>query len=133
MAAWAQAGLAADHVGLVSAEELFNRISGDQQIALVDVRAAGEYSKYHIKGSVHIPAPDLRSRYRELRPDLPVYLLCSTGNRSSIGASVLKQKGFTKVHNVAGGMTGYSAAGYAPECPVCFTPHGPRFSGADNA
>ena len=65
-------------------------------------------------------------------PNLPTYLLCSTGNRSSLGASILKQKGFQNVNNVAGGITGYSAAGHAPECPVCFVPHGPRFSGSKN-
>jgi len=31
------------------------------------------------------------------------------------------------VHNVAGGMTGYSAAGYARQCAVCENPHGSRF------
>jgi len=129
MVDWAKAGLTTDHIGLVSAEELYNRISGDEQIALVDVRAATEYNAYHIKGSVNIPAPDLRSRYRELRPDLTTYVVCSTGNRSSLGASILKQKGFLEVHNLAGGMTGYSAAGHAPECPLCFVSHGPRFSG----
>jgi len=36
------------------------------------------------------------------------------------------QNGFGDVTNVAGGMTGYSTAGHAPECSVCFIPHGPR-------
>ena len=129
MVDWAKAGLTTDHIGLVSAEELYDRISGDEQIALVDVRAATEYNAYHIKGSVNIPAPDLRSRYRELKPELTTYVVCSTGNRSSLGASILKQKGFLEVHNLAGGMTGYSAAGHAPECPLCFVSHGLRFSG----
>ena len=42
-------------------------------------------------------------------------------------ASILKQHGFREVHNVAGGMTGYSAAGYARQCDVCENPHGSRF------
>jgi len=33
------------------------------------------------------------------------------------------------VINVAGGMSGYSAAGYAAECPVCVAPHVPAFLG----
>jgi hydroxyacylglutathione hydrolase len=33
------------------------------------------------------------------------------------------------VLNTAGGMTGYAAAGYGPECPVCVVPHGPHFLG----
>lgn len=56
-------------------------------------------------------------------------MICSTGHRSSLAASILKRKGFTRVWNVAGGMTGFNAAGFAPECPLCFVPHGPRFQG----
>ena len=98
------------------------------EIVLVDVRSANEFQNYNIRGSVHIQAPDLRTRQNELDADIPTILLCSTGNRSSLGASILKRAGFKDVYNVAGGMTGYSAAGYAPECMMCFIPHGPRFS-----
>ncbi len=130
MMAWVKAGRTTDHIGLLSAEELYARISGNEKLALVDVRAASEYQNFHIKGSIHIPAPELRSRHCELNSSLTTVLLCSTGNRSSLGAGILKQKGFKQVFNVAGGMTGYSAAGHAPECLVCFVPHGPRFSGS---
>jgi hypothetical protein len=47
--------------------------------------------------------------------------------RSGLAASILKQHGFREVYNVAGGMSGYSAAGYTPECEVCVNPHGSRF------
>jgi rhodanese-related sulfurtransferase len=93
---------------------------------LVDVRAAGEYESNHIKGAVNIPAPELRQRYKELNKNKPVILVCSTGHRSSLGASLLKQQGFNEVYNVAGGMTGYGAAGFAPECPMCMAPHVPQ-------
>ncbi|MBN1479764.1 MBL fold metallo-hydrolase [candidate division KSB1 bacterium] len=129
---WVKAGFTTKHIGLLSAEELHDTISGGDKIALVDVRAISEYENYHITGSINIPAPDLRVRYRELAPNMPIHLLCSTGNRSSLGASILEQKGFTSISNLAGGMTGYSAAGHAPVCRVCYMPHGPRFSGSTN-
>jgi hydroxyacylglutathione hydrolase len=34
-----------------------------------------------------------------------------------------------EVFNVAGGMTGYAAAGLGQACPMCVAPHGPRFIG----
>jgi glyoxylase-like metal-dependent hydrolase (beta-lactamase superfamily II)/rhodanese-related sulfurtransferase len=129
MTDWVKEGLPASHIALLSANELYDAVSGKDQIVLVDVRAESEYSNYHIKGSIHIPVHDLRTRYTELDPSAPTILICGSGNRSSMGASLLKQKGFKNVSHVAGGMTGYSAAGYAPECPVCFIPHGPRFLG----
>jgi rhodanese-related sulfurtransferase len=96
-------------------------------MVLVDVRAPLEFADSHIDGAINIPAPELRTRHKELDPDKPTFLVCSSGNRSSLGASILKQHGFKQVHNVAGGMTGYNEAGYAKECVVCENPHGSRF------
>ena len=128
--AWARAGLPTDHGRLLSLEEIYRTMSGgDQEMVLVDVRAPTEYEMLHIEGALNIPAPDLRTRYEELDPSAPTVLICSTGHRSSLSASILKQHGFKDVFNAAGGMTGYGAAGYAPECPVCVIPHGPRFLG----
>jgi len=129
MFAWATAGLPTGHVGQVSVEELRQMSTGDRTMTIVDVRAPSEYKGFHIEGAVNIPAPDLRNRYRELDPGIAAVLVCSTGIRSSLGASILKQHGFRDVLNGAGGMTAYAEAGYGPECPVCVIPHGPHFTG----
>ena len=34
-----------------------------------------------------------------------------------------------RVYNLSGGMMGFAAAGLAPACPLCVSPHGPRFMG----
>ena len=126
---WSKSGLPSGHIGQLSAKELHQMSTGASPFAIVDVRAPSEYQSFHIQGAVNIPVADLRTRYRELDPQIPTAVVCSTGHRSSLGASILKQHAFKEVHNVAGGMTGYSAAGFAPECPVCFVPHGPHFLG----
>jgi hydroxyacylglutathione hydrolase len=127
MTTWATAGLRTADIHLVSAKELHDRLTGTSNLVLVDVRAPLEFEDSHISGAVNIPAPDLRTRHVELDPAKPTFVLCSSGNRSSLAASILKQHGFQEVHNVAGGLTGYSAAGYARECVVCENPHGSRF------
>lgn len=126
---WAKAGFACGHVGQLSAPELHQRITSGDGLVLVDVRAQREFQAAHVDGALHIPSPDLRTRFAELDPERDIALVCSTGHRSSLGASLLKQRGFSRVWNVAGGMTGFNAAGYAPECPLCVVPHGPRFIG----
>ncbi len=129
MTTWATDGYQIDHIHLISTENLYRRITdGSQPLTLVDVRSPLEFADTHIKGAVNIPAPELRTRYKELHPESPTYLICSTGNRSSLAASILKQHGFKEVHNVAGGMTGYSAAGHIKQCNVCNNPHGPRLA-----
>lgn len=126
---WAKAGLPTSHVRQLSAEELHEISRGKDEMIIVDVRAPAEFEGFHIEGAVNIPAPDLRTRYKELDPKVLVATICSTGHRSSLAASILKKNGFADVANIAGGMTGYTAAGYAPQCPVCIAPHGPRFLG----
>ena len=129
MFAWAVEGLSTAHVRQLSAEELYMMATEGEGMILVDVRAPREYESVHIKGAVNIPVADLRTRYKELDKNEPVVLICSTGHRSSLGASILKQQRFRNVYNVAGGMTGYSAAGYSKECPICVAPHLPAFTG----
>jgi glyoxylase-like metal-dependent hydrolase (beta-lactamase superfamily II)/rhodanese-related sulfurtransferase len=123
---WAKAGLPAEHVPQFSAEELSKRIIAGSKIGVVDVRAKREYMTGHIEGSINIPAPDLRKRHQGLDTKAPIVVICNTGHRSSLGASILKQKGFKEVYNLAGGMTGYNAAGYGAECPMCVAPHVPE-------
>jgi len=127
MAAWAVAGYETRSIQLLSAEDLHEMITGDVDFVLVDVRAPQEYEDNHIKGAINIPVADLRTRYIELNRDKTTVLICSSGNRSSLGVSILEQHGFQEVYNVAGGMTGYNAAGYTRECRVCVNPHGSRF------
>ena len=123
---WAKAALPLAHVPLLSAAELYKKIQKGAALTLVDVRAQREFESSHIRGALNIPVPELRTRYRELNPRAPVAVICNTGQRSSLGASILKQHGFQEVYNAAGGMTAFSAAGYAGECPVCIGPHGPQ-------
>jgi len=127
MVAWSITGLPTGHIGLISAQELHDQLQKGDKIVLLDVRAPLEFEESHIEGAVNIPVADLRTRYNELDPDKTTVLICSSGNRSSLGASILKQQGFKDVTNVAGGMTGYSAAGYTRACHACLNPHGSRF------
>jgi hydroxyacylglutathione hydrolase len=127
MVAWAVAGLETRSIRLVSAKDLHDMITGDIDFVLLDVRAPQEYEDNHIAGAINIPVADLRTRHTELNKDETTILICSSGNRSSLGASILNQQGLKDVYNVAGGMTGYSTAGYTRECRACVNPHGSRF------
>lgn len=122
---WGKAGLPAEQVGQISVGELDQRVKGGPSVTLLDVRAKREFMTGYIDGALNIPFPDLRKRYGELDVTAPVLVICNTGHRSSIATSILKRRGFKDVSNVAGGMTGYNAAGLGPECPACIAPHLP--------
>ncbi len=129
MFAWARAGLPTAHISQLSADEFDELTRSGSGMTLVDVRAPSEYDSFHIEGAMNIPAPDLRSRHAEVPKDRPVVVMCSTGHRSSLAASILQRNGHAQVRNLAGGMTGYSAAGFGAECPMCVAPHVPRLAG----
>ena len=110
--AWAAAGLPTNHLRQLSSTELNERLSSRADATLVDVRAPGEYEMEHINRAINIPVAELRTRHVELDRAKPVMLMCSTGHRSSMGASILLHNGFEKVYNVAGGIEGYLTAGF---------------------
>lgn len=109
--AWVMAGCATDYVPLISPVQTRAMIEGGA-VQVIDVRSPAEYLEGHVKGAINIPAPDLRTRFTDLNPDQPIIVMCRTGHRSSLACSLLKQKGFTRVYNAAGGITGHRAAGY---------------------
>jgi rhodanese-related sulfurtransferase len=129
MFAWSKAGFPTAHVGQLSPQEVQDMAAGKEKLHLVDVRTPREFEQFHVDGAINIPAPDVRTRHNELDPSLPVVVVCGTGHRSSMAASILKQHGFERVMNAAGGMAGYAAAGLGPDCPMCVGSHGPRFLG----
>jgi hydroxyacylglutathione hydrolase len=71
---------------------------------IVDVRSAQEWSQDHLEGAIHIPLPQLLGRMGALSRKVPLTLLCGSGYRSSIAASLLESKGFERLTNVMGGM-----------------------------
>jgi hydroxyacylglutathione hydrolase len=78
---------------------------------VIDVRQAGEYATGHIPGSVHITAGSLQDRLAELPLDRPIAVVCASGFRSSIGASILRSGGFRDVSWVASGVPAWRASG----------------------
>ncbi|MDD3642391.1 MAG: MBL fold metallo-hydrolase [Candidatus Krumholzibacteria bacterium] len=133
MFAWAVHGMPTAHLAHISARELHDMMGGAEGFTLIDVRSRVEFDDHHIEGAINVPAPDLRHRHEEFDRRRTTVLICSTGHRSSLGASILQRHYFERVINAAGGMKGYSAAGFARECLVCDNPHGSRFSGATDS
>jgi rhodanese-related sulfurtransferase/glyoxylase-like metal-dependent hydrolase (beta-lactamase superfamily II) len=86
------------------------RLMSAEPPQVVDVRNPREYAAKHIDGSVNIPLNHLAERARELPRDRPLLVHCAGGYRSSIGASLLRQRGFSAVSELAGGLAAWEAA-----------------------
>ena len=79
---------------------------GLQRPIILDVRSAQEYCQDRLEGTVNIPLPSLLRRIGEFSRNTPLTVVCASGYRSSIAASLLKSEGFTRVSNVKGGIQG---------------------------
>jgi rhodanese-related sulfurtransferase len=96
----------------VDAFELYEQISEDKNLLLVDVRSPQEYQyDGHIEGSRLLPLQVLMQRVEELPRDQPIIFVCRSGNRSLVACEQLSQLGFTNVKNFRGGMISWKRAG----------------------
>ena len=88
------------------------RLMNDDKTVVVDTREVSEFAAGHIKNAVHIPMSALKKRINELEKykDQEVLLYCRSGSRSNSGCKLLRKDGFEKVHNLAGGIMGWSNA-----------------------
>ncbi|KYG92179.1 rhodanese-like domain-containing protein [Metasolibacillus sp. FSL H7-0170] len=79
-------------------------IQGYRKAQLIDLREAKEFDAGHILGARNIPSTQLNTRYKEIRPDLPVYLYCQNTGRSARAALMLKKRGFNQIYQLQGGF-----------------------------
>lgn len=94
----------------MTAEELFEQISNDSTLVILDVRTPGELvgNLGHIDGVINIPIEELNDRIYELSEfKLSQFaVICRSGNRSKTGTRILLANGY-KAKNVLGGMRAY--------------------------
>jgi hydroxyacylglutathione hydrolase len=72
-------------------------------IQIVDVRNPGEVAEGAIPDAIEIPVGQLPNRIDELDVTRPTVVYCAGGYRSSVAASLLRQKGFVDVSDILGG------------------------------
>ena len=80
-----------------------------QNVQVLDVRTATEFSRGHIKNALQANWNDLKefeSRTQDLDKKTTVYVYCQVGGRSAAAQSYLIEKGF-KVVNLEGGLSNW--------------------------
>lgn len=85
----------------ISPEEADNR--GLSSFNIIDVRNQAEWNEGYIPKSKHIMLGKLNDEIDSIPVDEPVLVVCQSGGRSAIGASLLKAKGVKEVYNLDGG------------------------------
>ena len=91
----------------IQVEELKRRLDAGENIFVLDVREPHEYQICNIKGYL-IPLGDLPKRVSELDTSREIVAHCRSGVRSAKAVNFLRQAGFKKVTNLAGGILAWA-------------------------
>jgi adenylyltransferase/sulfurtransferase len=91
----------------IQPDELKRRLDRGDDIFVLDVREPHEYQICNIGGYL-LPLGDLPKRVDELDRNREIVVHCKMGGRSAKAVDFLRQAGFQKVVNLAGGITAWS-------------------------
>ncbi|WP_422744957.1 rhodanese-like domain-containing protein [Mycobacterium sp. WMMD1722] len=82
---------------------------------MLDVRTPGEFETTHIAGAYNVPLDLLREHRDEIVKHLEedVVLVCRSGQRAAQAEEALRDAGLSNVHILAGGITAWTAQGFA--------------------
>ncbi|MDB5392661.1 MAG: thiosulfate sulfurtransferase [Rhodospirillales bacterium] len=87
---------------------LKERLDGENPPAVLDVREPWELEIASIEGALSIPLGELTGRATELPRDRPLAVMCHHGGRSAQATAWLRNQGFDRATNVAGGIDAWA-------------------------
>ena len=91
-------------------------IQTEEFIQFLDVRRPAEHAAGHAIRTINIPLDKLAADFDKLDPDVPTYVICQGGYRSSLGTSILENAGFKTIYNVTGGTAAWIETGLPTQC-----------------
>ncbi len=105
-----------DGFGVRTADDLFIEIGENPDLILVDVRRQDEVDENGVietENLVHVPLEEFIAQM-DMWPaeDATIVTYCGSGFRSTIAMSILWSYGYTDVHSLKGGFSGWVDAGY---------------------
>jgi glyoxylase-like metal-dependent hydrolase (beta-lactamase superfamily II) len=129
-AEWVRRGEPVESVGELEVEDLAARLgvaapagraagANDARsrggLRVLDVRRGWEFAAGHLPGAVSVPLDQLPARIAEIDAEAPLAVVCQSGYRSAIAASLLAPHRRGAIYNVVGGTSAWKAAGLPME------------------
>jgi hydroxyacylglutathione hydrolase len=102
MTSWREERLPTQRIERITVPQLHARADGLQ---ILDVRERDEWERGHIPDSLFTPYHQLRGLPDGLDPERPVAVICASGQRAAVGASLVQRHGAREVlHVIDGGV-----------------------------
>ena len=120
MTSWREEQRPVDRVTRLTVEELHDGWESDRRsLQVLDVREQAEWEDGHIPGSIHEPYHDISHVPEGIDPEQPVAVVCGSGQRAAVGASLLQRYGAREViHVVEGGVPLWQRQGWPVDAPA---------------
>ena len=82
-------------------------------LVVLDIRTPEEFADGHIAGARNLDfyEPDFAASLDTLDKDLPYFVYCRSGNRSSSAIETMKDLGFAEVYELDGGIVSWAESG----------------------
>ena len=94
---------------LLTPAALIERQNNGETLQIIDTRSKKDFEKSNVKGAVHIPLGELRTRQAELDKNIPTITYCNKGVTGNAAQNVLLNYGFKEVYNLSGGNKNYQS------------------------
>ncbi len=93
--------------------EQFKNLIVEQGGTILDVRTPEEWAEGTIANAqkINFYDEDFALKVEGVDKATPVFVYCKAGGRSASAAELLKEKGFSKVYNLDGGISAWISAG----------------------
>ncbi len=111
MAAWKAAALPTASFDLIDVETLYRHWQQRPPTTIIDVRRDDEWRDGHIPGALHFHLGDLPQLINEVPDDQPLAVICRSGFRAEIAASMLAASGREITVVGKGGMANWIEGG----------------------
>ena len=97
----------------VEMDEWVQLMDGQEDYVILDVRTPAEYKRGHMAGALNMDfqSSDFAASLDELDKDKVYLMHCAAGGRSASTLEMMKEKGFTRVYELGGGMNEWEEAG----------------------
>jgi molybdopterin/thiamine biosynthesis adenylyltransferase/rhodanese-related sulfurtransferase len=92
----------------ITPKQLHRRLTSGASVSLLDVRTPQEFAIAHLEGTRLIPLQQLAARVDELSAEDELIVYCHTGQRSAHATRWLRDRGFSRARNLAGGIDAWS-------------------------
>lgn len=114
LAAWAASGGDFGTMKVLDAEEVHERVETQPDMwSLLDVRNVEEIRDEKIRNAVHVFLGELPGALDELDRKRSYTVMCASGARATIAASLLRKAGFDKVDLFLGSLGAWRKEGYS--------------------